>query len=71
MTILLIIVGLVAVWFASAWVMLRIGVENNHIDADVMDGALIFGPFGFGVMLCFKYETQIKSLIRRVRRWFA
>lgn len=71
MAILLIIVALVAVWFVSAWVVLRIGVDQNHIGADTMDGALLFGPFGLGVLLWFKYETQIKRVTRRVQRWFA
>ena len=67
----LIAVGFAAVWFSSAWLLLRIGVDRNHIDADTMDGALLLGPLGFGVVLWFKYETQINRLIRRVRRWFA
>lgn len=69
MTLALIAVGLVTLWFVSAWVVLRIGVGKNHISADVMDGALLFGPLGFGVVLWFKYETKINNVIRRVRQW--
>jgi len=69
MTLALIAVGLVAVWFVSAWVMLRIGLGKNHISADTMDGALLFGPLGFGVLLWFKYDAQIKRVIQRVLRW--
>lgn len=72
MTILVILVGLIAVWFASAWLALRIGTANRReISVDAFDGALIVGPFIFPIMIWGRYEDQINNLIRRVRRWFA
>lgn len=67
MTILLIVV---AVWFASAWVMLRIGAHHGReISANAMDGALFFGPLGFGILAWARYEDSINRRIRRVLRW--
>lgn len=67
----LILVGLVAIWFASAWLVVRIGAANGRdINSDVLDGALMLGPFTFFVIVYGRHEDRINRLIRRVRRWF-
>jgi hypothetical protein len=67
--ILVIVLAVIALWFASALIMLYIMARDSWVSADNVTGAVVFGPVSFLLIRWFVIKDVLMRLEWRVRRF--
>ncbi len=57
-----------AIWGWSALIVLRVGVNRSDINADTLDGVMLFGPFAFLIVAWVAWTDAIRPALRRAYR---
>lgn len=65
--ILVIVLAVIALWFASALIMLYIMARDSWVSADNVVAATVFGPGSFLLILWFKVHEVYVRIARRIR----
>lgn len=69
--ILVIVLAVFALWFASALIMIYLMARDSWVDAGNVAMATVFGPLSFLLILWFKVHEVYVRVARRIRRKLA